>query len=184
MNPLAQRLYDKTKVDLRQHRNNIDHWHFERVNEYNLYEGSLIEIFWDKQRIHLELKIAEYFEWIEREAQSISPTSLRLESIEQSIGVVTTYSAQVQDMAIRLNARWQKLAEPVDHGRWDDVDSSAIAKRGYRLASAMGLGASANWTAKLNNLAKDHPWFFHMLSIAAFILAVAAFVRTWWASSS
>lgn len=179
LSPLAQRLYDKTKSDLREHRSALEQWHFSRVNEYNLYEGSLVDIFWDKQRIHLEQKIAEYFEWIERESQSISPASMRYQSIEQSVGAVISYSSQVQSMAIKLNSRWQKLVEPIDRGQWDEVDQSAIAKRGARLVQALGLGPDASWTAKFNNLGKDHPWFFQMLSVAAFILALAAFIRPW-----
>jgi hypothetical protein len=143
MTPLAQRLHDKTKADLRSFREVNVNWFSNHVGEHCVYDGSIIDIFWQKQRLHLELKIAEYFEWIEREAQMVSHASLRLDSVTQCIGAVVSYGRQVRKTALDLNARWQSLNEPIDLGNWHDVDDAYIMRRGARLTKAMGLGSEA-----------------------------------------
>ena len=186
MLPMAQRMHDKTKSDLQIFREEIVLWYSSRVDENNVYSGSLVDIFWDRHRLHLEQRIADYFEWIEREAQSVSPASLRFESVNQSVGAVVSYSRQIRNMAMDLNARWQKLPEAVDLGQWHDTDDQYITNRGAKLAGAMGLGSQALWTEKLNHLSKDNPWFFSSLlgiisiviSLTSLLIALIVFFRS------
>lgn len=178
MSPLAQRLYDKTRMDLRDFRDEVVQWHLANVEAHNFYSGTLMDVFGQKCRHHLEGKVAEYFEWIEKEAPAVSPASLRYESLEQCVGTIVTYRQQVRTMAMELNGRWQGLAGMVDLGQLDGVNDKFIVDRGEKLSSALGLGSGARWTERLNHLYKDNPWFFHTLSVVAFIISIAAFVRS------
>ncbi len=178
MTPLAQRLFDKTKADGREFRDEIVSWRMNDGSNGFPYSGSTIDIFWQKHLQHLEHKISEHFEWIERESALISPTSLRRSSIEQCVGALVAYSRQVRNSAMELNRRWEGLSEPIDRGHWNDVDEKFIVRRGERLTMALGLGSGASWSSRLNHLGKDHPWFFNLLTLAAFALSVAAFIRS------
>jgi hypothetical protein len=180
MSPLAQRLQDKTKTDLRSFREENVNWFSNNVSEHSMYGGSLIDIFWQNEQLHLEQKIAEYFEWIEREAQTVSPASLRLDSVNQCVGAVVSYGRQVRMIASDLNARRQGLNEALDMGNWHDVNDTYIVHRGARLSIAMGLGSEAQWSERLNHLSKDNPWFFNMLSVLAIAISIAAFFRSLW----
>lgn len=176
--PLAQRLYDKTKMDLRDFRDEAVQWHMTNVDAHNVYSGTLMDIFSQNGRHHLESKVAEYFEWTEKEALAVSPSALRQESVEQCVGAIVTYGRQVRNTAMELHARWQGFPGLMEIGQWDSVNERFIVDRGAKLSSAMGLGSGARWTERLNHFYKDNPWFFHTLSVAAFVISVAAFVRS------
>jgi hypothetical protein len=178
MTPLAQRLFDKTKADGRQFRDEIVSRRMNDDNNGFIFSGSTADMFWQKHREHLEQKISEHFEWIERESASISPAFLRLQSINQCVGAVVTYTRQVRNTAIELNCAWEGLSKPLDRGHWDGVDKEFIVRRGERLIAALGLGSGASWSSRLNHIGKDHPWFFHLLTIAAFAISVAAFIHS------
>jgi len=81
-------------------------------------------------------------------------------------------------MAMELNARWQRLPRMMEIEQWDGVNERFIVDRGAKLSSALGLGSGARWTDRLNHLCKDNPWFFHTLSVVAFVISVAAFIRS------
>jgi hypothetical protein len=176
--PLAQRLYDKTKVDLRDFRAEAVQWHMAKVDAANVYSGTLMDVFSQNGRQHLERKVAEYFEWTEKEALAVSPSALRQESVEQCVGAIVTYRRQVRATAMELNGRWQGFSGMVEIGQWDSVNETFIIDRGAKLLSALGLGSDARWTERLNHFYKDNSWFFHTLSVAAFVISVAAFVRS------
>jgi hypothetical protein len=57
MSPLAQRLFDKTKADGREFRNEIVNWKMNDENNGFTFSGSATDIFWQKHRQHLEQKI-------------------------------------------------------------------------------------------------------------------------------
>jgi hypothetical protein len=145
-----------------------------QINEQNVYSGSLIDIFWQKCRLHLENKVAEYFDWIEKGLPTVSPASFRRESIEQCVGAVVTYGRQVRTMAVELNARWQGSSEKLDLGQWDSVNERFIIDRGAKLTRAMGMGPKALLTEKLNHLVKDNPWFFSLLSIVSLLISLTS----------
>jgi hypothetical protein len=178
MTPLAQRLFDKTKADGREFRDEIVSWRMNDDNNGFTFSGSTADMFWQKHRQHLEQKTSEHFEWIERESALISPASLRLQSINQCVGALVTYNRQVRNTAMELNRRWEGLTEPIDRGHWNDVDEEFIVRRGERLTAALGLGSGASWPSRLNHVGKDHPWFFHLMTLAAFAMSVAAFIRS------
>ncbi|MEP7350874.1 MAG: hypothetical protein ABI668_13130 [Sphingorhabdus sp.] len=94
--PLAQRLYDKTQMNLRDFRDEVVQWHTAKVNAHNVYSGSLIDVFSQKCRHHVDAKVAEYFEWIEKESLAVSPAAFRQESVKQCVGAIVTYRQQVR----------------------------------------------------------------------------------------
>ncbi|MEP7350875.1 MAG: hypothetical protein ABI668_13135 [Sphingorhabdus sp.] len=81
-------------------------------------------------------------------------------------------------MAMELNGRWQGFSGMVEIGQWDSITERFIVDRGAKLSSALGLGSGARWTERLNHLYKDNPWFFHTLSVVAFVISVAAVIRS------
>lgn len=176
--PLAQRLYDKTKVDLRDFRAEAVQWHMANVDTGNAYSGTLMDVFSQNGRLHLEGKVAEYFEWLEKEALAVSPSALRQESVEQCVGAIVTYGQQVRTTAMESNGRWQGFSGMMEIGQWDSVNEKFIVDRGAKLSRALGLGSGARWTERFNHLYKDNPWFFHTLSVVAFVISIAAFIRS------
>lgn len=172
--PLAQRLYDKTNTDLSEFRAELAEWSLRRVGEGMAYSGSIVDAFWQHCRIHLDQKVAEYFEWIEKESRDLSPSSLRRDSADQCVGAVISYSRQVRRTAAEQNRILQHLETGVDNGRWDGVDEEFIRTRGTRLLDALGVGPGTKWTERLNHLVKDHLWFFSVVSILAFLISLAS----------
>jgi hypothetical protein len=180
MSPMAARLYDKQKMDVSEFRN----WVSEYAGKNSLngfdWSGSTIDYFFQGARNRLQERVAEYFEWIEREAKQVEPSSKRREAIEQCVGATITLSRSIQSCANSFNSRMLKLDSEVDHGNWIDLDDEAIQLRGQRLLEGLGLNSRANITVRLNHIVKDHPWFFSLLSVLSFVLAVLALSWNIW----
>jgi hypothetical protein len=175
--PLTQRLYDKSKADLRDFRNDMADWHVNQAASGFAFSGTAVDLFWQQSQKYLELKIAEYFEWIEKESAGIMPACLRQEAIEQCVGAVASFGRSVRDMTIKKNKIFQKLKEEADHGLWLGVDDNSIRDRGTRLISALGLGSSAPISAKLNHFVSGQKWLPLMLSIIALFVSLANCIR-------
>lgn len=181
--PLAQRLYDKTKADFSTFRGELTEWSVKQISSGLTYGGTIVDMLWQNCRTHLERKVAEYFEWIEKESRDINPSSLKRDSIDQCVGAVIGYSRQVRQTAVEKNRVLQHLGKGVDLGRWEEVDDAAIAARGKKLLGALGIGPTAKWSARLNHLVNDHAWFFgpgiisFLISIALLAIAFLAFNR-------
>ena len=174
MRPLAQRLYDKSKSDLTAFRSEMGEWVVKQTSNGFEFSGTAVDIFWQRSQQHLQGKVAEYFEWIEKESSTIVPSELKRESIDQCIGAVVTHSRQVRQMTVAMNRRLQKISGDVDHGVWSNTDDNSILERGTKLLSALGLGSSERLTTKLNNFVNDQKWLPILISIISVGIAVAA----------
>jgi hypothetical protein len=73
--PLTQRLYDKTKLDISEFDNQLAAWDIKQRKIGLAFGGSTAATFWQQSQTHLQSKIAEYFEWIEKESSVVNPSS-------------------------------------------------------------------------------------------------------------
>jgi hypothetical protein len=173
--PLAQRLYDKSKSDLTEFRTEMGEWITIQASNGFEFSGSAVDIFWQRSQTHLQGKVAEYFEWIEKESSAISPSDLKRESIDQCVGAVVTHSRQVRRTTVEMNRRLQKLTTDVDHGSWLDTNDNSIRERGKKLLSALGLGPSERLSTKLNHFVNDQEWLPLLISIVGIIISIFGF---------
>ena len=152
-------------------------WTAKQAENGFTFSGTAVDLFWQRNAKYLEEKVAEYFEWIEKESAGISPSQLRQESIEQCVGAVVTFGRVVRDATIKKNQILQKLDTEVDHGHWSELNDHSISERGTKLLLAIGLGPSATASAKLNHFVNDQKWLPLLLSIISLVISLAAFMR-------
>jgi hypothetical protein len=171
MTPVAARLYDKVDRDAREFRDWAGSYVTTQTSSGFVYSGTAIDLFWQNARNQLREFLSDYFEWIEREAKLIEPTSLRRETVDQCIGATVSLSRRVRQSANDVHCRMLGIASAVDQGNWLDLDDAAISQRGQRLLEGLGLSANTRWMIKWTHWFKDYPWFLGLFSIA---LALAA----------
>ncbi len=172
---LAQKLYDKTKLDAGVWRADLRSW-VAKSAEYGFrYRGSSETALWEMARQHLRHKIPDYCDWIDKEARRVSPSKLRVDSVEQCTGAVISYSRQIRAMTMEMHARLAKLERPVDLGHWEDVDEKAILARGNFLLRSLGLDVRRSIPSRLNHVVADNPWFFAALSVISILISMASF---------
>jgi hypothetical protein len=178
--PLTQRLYDITRTDLSEFRSSLADWHINQTQSGFAYGGTAIDLFWQMSRKHLESKIAQYFEWIEKESASISPSALRRQAIQQCGGAVVSYFKQVQNITINKHRTMARLSTAVDFGNWCNVDDQLIVRRINLLLEGYGLQWTASLFWRLNHFVSDHKWLplvSMFLSIASVVIAIAAYLK-------
>jgi hypothetical protein len=178
MTPMAARMHDKVGFDSQAFRDWTVEYVMQQTSNGCIWSGSAVGSFWQESRNRLKILIASNFDWIEREARMIEPSSLRRQSIEQCVGATATLASSVRRSAVAMNARMAKSETLIDQGNWAGIDENAIWLRGERLLDGMGLSKRAPITIRLNNLVKDNPWF----SVIAIILAVISLTWNIWDS--
>jgi hypothetical protein len=178
MTPMAARMHDKVESDSRAFRDWAAEYIMQQSSNGSTWSGSAVDWFWQESRNRLKILIASNFDWIEREARLVDPTSLRRESVEQCVGATVTLANSVRNSAVSINTRMAKSNHSVDQGNWSGIDENAIWLRGERLLVGLGLGKSAPITIRLNNLVKDNPW----LSVLGILLAVISLAWNIWDS--